>query len=128
VYPLRCTTAQLLSTTRKFVQCFLILAHSTFNTVCVYRIALLTLGTLRCLYVCMIGQLHALRAQQNKHLLSVEFSWWEHWLHGSQLHKSINMQAKSTRSMFPPRCADAQCHRIICAVKSHSQALATFQI
>jgi len=36
-----------------------------------YRIAPLTLGTLHCLSVCMVVQLHALSAQQNKHLLSV---------------------------------------------------------
>ena len=46
---------------------------------CVYRIALLTLGTLHCLCVCMVTQLHALRAQQNKHLLGVDFSLREHW-------------------------------------------------
>jgi len=32
------------------------------------------------LFVCMVALLHALRAQQNKHLLSVEFSQREHWL------------------------------------------------
>jgi len=40
----------------------------------IYRIALSTLETLHCLCVCVIAQLHALSAQQNKHLLSVEFS------------------------------------------------------
>ena len=40
----------------------------------IYRIALLTLGTLHCLCVCMVAQLHALRAQQSKYLLSVDFS------------------------------------------------------
>jgi len=45
-----------------------------FNTVYIHRIALLTLGTLHCLCVCMVAQLHALRAQQNKHLLIAEFS------------------------------------------------------
>jgi len=69
------------STTRQFTQCCLVLAHfqhSKFNTVYmdiyIYRIAPLTLGTLHwsCAYV--VAQLHALSAQQNKHLLSVEFS------------------------------------------------------
>ena len=36
------------------------------------------LRTLRCLCVCMVAQLHALLAQQSKHLLSVEFSYREH--------------------------------------------------
>jgi len=40
----------------------------------VYRIAPLTLGTLHWVCICMVGQLHALNAQQNRHLLSVEFS------------------------------------------------------
>jgi len=39
-----------------------------------YRIVLLTLGKLHCLCVCMVAQLHALSAQQDKNLLSVEFS------------------------------------------------------
>ena len=58
-------------------QCYLILAHfqhSKFNAVCVYRIVHLTLGTLHWLLVCMVAQLHALYARQNKHLLSVQFS------------------------------------------------------
>jgi len=45
----------------------------------IYRIVLLTLGTLNCLRVCMVAQLHALRAQQNKHLLGVEISERKHW-------------------------------------------------
>jgi len=45
----------------------------------IHRIALLTLGTLHCFCVCMVAQLHALRAQQNKHLLSVELSLRERW-------------------------------------------------
>ena len=40
----------------------------------IHRTDLLTLGTVHCLCVCMVAQLHALSAQQNKHLLSVEFS------------------------------------------------------
>ena len=40
----------------------------------IYRVALSTLGTLHCLRVCMIAQLHALRAQQSKHLFNVEYS------------------------------------------------------
>jgi len=36
------------------------------------------LVTLHSLYVCMVAQLHALSSQQNKNLLSVEFSWREH--------------------------------------------------
>jgi len=40
----------------------------------IYRIALLTLLTLHCLCFCMVTQLHALRARQRKHLLSVELS------------------------------------------------------
>jgi len=40
----------------------------------IYRIALLALGMLHCSCVCMVAQLHALRSQQNKHLLSVEFA------------------------------------------------------
>ena len=53
----------------------LILAHFQLNTIYIglYRIYLLTLGTLHSLFVCMVAQLHALRAQQNKHLLSVDF-------------------------------------------------------
>ena len=39
-----------------------------------YRIALLPLGALHWLCVCMVAQLHALSAQQSKHLLNVEFS------------------------------------------------------
>jgi len=35
------------------------------------RIALLTLGTLHCLRVCMVEHLHALSVQQNKHLLLI---------------------------------------------------------
>jgi len=65
------------STTRQFVQCYLILAHfqnSKFNTVYRYGIAHLTLGALHCLCVCMLARLHVLRAQQNKHLLRVEVS------------------------------------------------------
>ena len=38
-----------------------------------YRIALSTLGTLHYLCICMFAQLHALRAQANKHLFSLEF-------------------------------------------------------
>jgi len=73
------------STTRQFTQCYLILAHfqhSKFNTVYIYiyRIAPLTLGTLHYLCVCMVTQLHALSAQQNKHLLSAEFSQREYCL------------------------------------------------
>jgi len=67
VFPLRCETAQW----------NLILAHlqhSEFITIHTYRIALLMLGTLHFLCVCMVVQLHAFRAQHNKHLLSVEFS------------------------------------------------------
>jgi len=61
VFPLRYATAQLRSTNRQFAQCYRILAHfqhSKFNTVYIYiyRIALLTLGTLQCLCVCMIAQ------------------------------------------------------------------------
>jgi len=44
----------------------------------IHRTALLTLGTLHWLRSCMVAQLHALRAQQNKHLLNVEFSQREH--------------------------------------------------
>ena len=51
----------------------------------IYRIILLTLGTLHCLCVCVVAQLHALRAQQSKHLLSVEFSQREHWLPPTKL-------------------------------------------
>jgi len=68
------------STTRQFAQWNLILAHfqhSKLNTLCMYRIALLTLGMLHGLCVCMVVQLYPLRAQQSKHLLSVEFSWRE---------------------------------------------------
>jgi len=81
VLPLRCATGQLRSTNRQSAQCCLVVAHfqhSKFNTVYmdiyIYRIAPLTLGTLHwsCAYV--VAQLHALSAQQNKHLLSVEFS------------------------------------------------------
>jgi len=76
VFPPRCATAQLRSTTRQFAQCYLIFTrfqHSKF-TVYIQRTALLTLGTIHCLRVCMAAQLHALRVQQNKHLFSVEFS------------------------------------------------------
>ena len=66
--------AQLRNTNRQFAQCYLIFAHfrhSKFNTVCIYiyiyRIALLALETLHSLSVCMVAQLHALSAQQNKH-------------------------------------------------------------
>jgi len=55
------------STTKQFAQCYLILAHfqhSKFNTVYIYRTALSTLGTLHCSCVCIVAQLHALRAQQ----------------------------------------------------------------
>jgi len=38
------------------------------------------MGTLHCFCVCMVAQLHAFLAQQNKHLLSVQFSYREHWL------------------------------------------------
>ena len=67
------------STDRQFTQCCLVLAHfqhSKFSIryIYIYRIALSTLGTLHCLCVCMVAQLHAVRAQHNKHLLSVEFS------------------------------------------------------
>ena len=65
------------STTRRFAQCYLILGHfqhSKFNIRQKYRIPLLTIGTLHCLCVCIVVQLHALRAQQNKHFLSVYFS------------------------------------------------------
>jgi len=90
VYPVRCATAQLRSTTRHFAQWYLILTffqHSKYNTVYIYiyRIILLTLGTLHCLCVCVVAQLHALRAQQSKHLLSVEFSQREHWLPPTKL-------------------------------------------
>jgi len=46
---------------------------------CIYRIALLTLGTVHWLCVRMVVQLHALSVQQNKQLLSVELSWREYW-------------------------------------------------
>jgi len=36
-------------------------------------------------------------------------------------------KAHLLKSMFPLRCANAQYHQIICAVKSHFCALATFQ-
>jgi len=76
VFPLRCATAQLRSATRQFAQCYLIFTHFQHSklTVYIHRIALLTLGTIHCLCVCMAAQLHALRAQQNKHLFNVEFS------------------------------------------------------
>ena len=65
------------STTRQVAQCYLILAHfqnSKFKKVYIYGIAPLTLGALHCLCVCMLAQLHVIRAQQNKHLLRVDFS------------------------------------------------------
>jgi len=68
------------STTRHFAQCYLILAHfqhSKLNTVYIqyiHRTDLLTLGTLHWLRCCMVAQLQVLRAQQNKYLLSAEFS------------------------------------------------------
>jgi len=80
MFLLRCESC---STTRQLAQCYLILAHfqnSEFNTVYIYiyiyiyRIAVLTLGTPHSLCVCMVAQLHALSAQQNKRLLNVEFS------------------------------------------------------
>ena len=63
------------STTRQFAQYYFMLAHfqhSKFNAVC--HIALSTLGTLHCVCVCMVRQLHTLSAQQNKHLLSAQYS------------------------------------------------------
>ena len=69
--------SKLHSTTRPFAQCCLIVAHfqhSKLNTASIHRIALLTLGTFHCLYVCMVAQLHRLSAQLSKHLLGVEVS------------------------------------------------------
>ena len=51
VFPLRCASAQLRSTTRQFAQC----NRSAINTAYIYRIALLTLGMLHCLCVCMVA-------------------------------------------------------------------------
>jgi len=62
------------STTKQFAQCYIIIAqlqHSKLNTV---HLSLSSIGTLHWLRICMVAQLHALSAQQNKYLLSVQFS------------------------------------------------------
>jgi len=46
----------------------------SFSRTAIHRIALLTLGTRNCLCACMVAELYALSVQQNKQLLSVEFS------------------------------------------------------
>jgi len=66
VFPLRCATAQMRSTTRQFAQCYLILAHaqhSKLSTACAIDSPI---GTLHCLCVCMAAQLHALSAQKKQ--------------------------------------------------------------
>ena len=76
--PLRCGNAQYHQTTCavksvsrtyfKFdtADIYIYISHSPCNAS--------LFGTLYCLCVCMVTQLHALSAQQNKHLLSIEFS------------------------------------------------------
>jgi len=113
VFPLRCATAQLHNTTRQFAQCYLIFAHfqhSEFSTVYICRIALLTLGTFHCLWVCMVAQLHELSAQQNKHLLSVGFSWREHccWL---MLSKKFWFLVTISRGHIMPALPPTPCGR-----------------
>jgi len=71
VFPL---SAQLRSTTRQLAQCYLILEHFQHSKFTTVYICIAKLGTLHCLCVCVVGQLHALRVQQNRRLLSVEFS------------------------------------------------------
>jgi len=51
--------------------------------------ALLMLGMLHCLCVRMVAQLHALSAQQNEHLLRVEFSSRKHCSYSSVLKSSL---------------------------------------
>jgi len=50
--------------------------------------SLFNVGSASLFVVCMVAQLHALRTQQNKHLLSVEFSYREHWLSELSLPQS----------------------------------------
>jgi len=57
-----------------------------------YCIALLTLGMLCCLCVCMVAQLHELSTQQNKHLLSAEFSHREHCSYHVHINKNQHNQ------------------------------------
>jgi len=66
--PLRCAIAQWYLIPAHF-------KHSKFNTIYIYTShSPFNIGTLNFLCVCMFEQLHALSAQQNKHLLGVEFS------------------------------------------------------
>ena len=41
---------------------------------------------------------------------------------------SVALDFSNRSALFPLRCATAQHHQTICAVLSHSRALATFQI
>jgi len=76
-----------------------------FNTVYLYRIALLTLGTLDCSCVCMVAQLHALSVQQSKHLLSVEFSKREHWTGTTEILRTG--RTLGTPELGQPKCITA---------------------
>jgi len=87
VFPLMCACAL---PPRQFAQFYLILAHlqhCKFNTAYIYISHSPSNAGNTSLFVCMysvhirmVAQLHELSAQQNKHLLSVQFSWREHWI------------------------------------------------
>jgi len=73
------------------------------------------------------------------HTLTIKFLQSWKWI-GESTRGQIGSQCRAGRSdvsvatwqaMFPSKvrsCANAQCHQPICAVKSHSHALAKFQI